>query len=214
MPFSYIFRSIFMIFIVYKKLIRYKKSFLHESGWIQSVKRMEPVDNNFNQVPWMNYQTINFIKERFKKDFNMFEYGSGYSTIFYANIVNRITSIEYNIDWYNKIKNEIPNNAKLIYENKFNSDCYIFAVKNDDILYDVIIIDGRSRVACLEACIDQLSERGVLFFDDSERDRYRKYFDIAYKRGFRSLDFQGIKPVEPELSCTTIFYRDGNCLGL
>ncbi len=214
MPFSYIFRSIFMIFIVYKKLIRYKKSFLHESGWIQSVKRMKPVDNNFNQVPWMNYQTINFIKERFKKDFNMFEYGSGYSTIFYANIVNRITSIEYNIDWYNKIKNEIPNNAKLIYENKFNSDCYIFAVKNDDVLYDVIIIDGRSRVACLEACIDQLSERGVIFFDDSERDRYRKYFDIAYKRGFRSLDFQGIKPVEPELSCTTIFYRDGNCLGL
>lgn len=214
MSLSYVFRSFFLIFIIYKKLIRYKKSFLYESGWIQSVKQMAPIDSNYEKIPWMNYQSVRFIKERFKKDFKVFEYGSGYSTFFYANMVKSVTSIEHNVEWYNKIKDEIPKNAKLLFDAKYESESYASSVKQEGFLYDVVIIDGRSRVACLEACVDQLSERGVIFFDDSERDRYRKYFDIAYKRGFRSLDFQGIKPVEPELSCTTIFYRDGNCLGL
>ena len=43
-----------------------------------------PIDKNSNPLPWVTYGFIDFISERLNKSIDVFEYGSGNSTLWYA----------------------------------------------------------------------------------------------------------------------------------
>ena len=76
-----------------------KKSYIRSTGYLQSFKQGYPCDENGEFLPWMNYPVITFLKERLNKNINIFEFGSGYSTRFYAERVNTVTSLEYDQFW-------------------------------------------------------------------------------------------------------------------
>ena len=88
------------------------------------------------------------------------------------------------------------------------------AILEDDDRYDVVVIDGRDRVNCLKHALERLTPSGVVLLDDSHRPRYAAAHEHAREAGFRSLRLQGLKPRGREIDETTIFYRDGNCLGI
>ncbi|MCH7771611.1 MAG: FkbM family methyltransferase, partial [Bacteroidetes bacterium] len=73
-------------------------------GWFSAFKAGEPVDKNFEPLPWLTYPFIDFITERLSKEFNIFEFRSGNSTLFFAERVKQISSVEHNSEWYNKLK--------------------------------------------------------------------------------------------------------------
>ena len=77
------------------KLLTDKNYFLHEMGYTQSFIHKKPITKEGEYIPWMNYSIINFLNERLNKLQNIFEYGSGFSTIFYAKKVNSICLLEY-----------------------------------------------------------------------------------------------------------------------
>ena len=58
------------------------------------------------------------MEGRLKDDLNLFEFGSGYSTYFYAKKVLAVTSVEYDEDWFQIIKSDMPENVNLIYKEK------------------------------------------------------------------------------------------------
>ena len=78
----------------YKRLIKNERSYLYLSGWMKSIKESSLIDKNGRQIPWMNYCVIQFLKHKLKKDFILFEFGSGYSTRFYADRVSAVISVE------------------------------------------------------------------------------------------------------------------------
>lgn len=199
---------------VFNKLVLRNKSYLHASGWIQSIKRGYPCDTNGDVIPWMNYPVVNLLKSRLKKDHLLFEYGSGYSTLFYAARVAHATSIEYDLEWFNHIQKQIPENVTLIYKDKDVDGDYCRSIGEQEPLFDVVIIDGRDRVNCLKQAIPKLSPGGVIIFDDSARDRYAQALEYAQSQGFRALDFEGLKPTGFGMHRTTIYYRCDNCLGI
>lgn len=79
----------------YKILIRDPDSYLYLTGWMDSLKESKPIDANGNPIPWMNFTIIKILEDRLTNDLNIFEYGSGYSTNFYAQKVKAVTSVEY-----------------------------------------------------------------------------------------------------------------------
>lgn len=198
----------------YSALIRNKCSYLYLTGWIQSLDAKKPVDKDGNPIPWMNFAVIQILKERLKDDHNLFEYGCGYSTSFFARRVKSVTSVEHSKSWYHKFKTTVPENVRLIFqENDQDGDyCRAIGCRND--LYDVVVIDGRDRVNCVKQGIRSLSAGGVILLDDSSRDRYQDGLDFAKENGFRALDIESIKPTDTIIDRTTILYRDGNCFGL
>jgi len=161
----------------------------------------------------MNYSIISFLEERLRKDHVLFEYGSGFSTIFYSRLVGAVYSVENDANWYEKVKEEIPSNASVYFVEADENGKYAGAIENVENV-DVVIVDGRDRVNCLERSIPMLSESGVIVLDDSERAKYQRAFDVAKKAGFSNLNFEGIKPTGFEVHRSTLFYRHGNCLGL
>ena len=116
--------------------------YLIDVGWFSAFKSGEPVDKNFEPLPWLTYSFIDFITERLSKEFNVFEFGSGNSTLFFARKVRDVTSVEHSIEWYNKLKNKIPNNSKLILSKSDSSEDYVAGLKQANKTFDLIIIDG------------------------------------------------------------------------
>jgi hypothetical protein len=80
--------------------------------------------------------------------------------------------------------------------------------------YDILIVDGRDRVNCMINSLSALKENGVLVLDDSERSEYIDGISFLKSNGFKAVDFWGMAPGLLYKKCTTLYYREQNCLGL
>jgi|SRR5436189_3162070 hypothetical protein len=66
---------------------------------------MAPNRNSItDEVPWITFSAIDFLKKISHSRMNIFEYGSGGSTFFWASRVKHITSVEHDRSWFEKIK--------------------------------------------------------------------------------------------------------------
>ncbi|MDT7041969.1 hypothetical protein [Candidatus Nitronereus thalassa] len=198
----------------YNYLIRDKNSYLHTSGWMDSLHDWAPQDVVGDPVPWMNYPIIKFLKDRLKTDIHLFEYGSGFSTSFYAKLVHSVTSVEYDEAWFKVVEGQLPNNAKLIYRKQDIDGEYCRAISLSNQKYDVIIVDGFDRVNCVKQSVPYLSERGVILLDDSQREEYEEAYAFLKQKGLRFIEFEGLKATGNLLDRSTIFYRDRNCFDI
>jgi len=198
----------------YQFLINNKDSYLYRTGWMQSLAEGKPKDKNLNPIPWMNFPMINFLEERLKDNVNLFEFGSGFSTLFFASKVKTVTSVEYDENWFSEMQSTLPKNVELIFCEKDIDGDYCRVIQAKQQLFDIVIIDGRDRVNCLIQSLSCLSGQGVILLDDSHRQRYQEGIDFAMQNGFRSLSIEGLKATGTINDRSTVFYRDNNCLGI
>ncbi len=209
-----IFPRLALYYQAYSRLIKDNDSYLHSTGWLQSVAKQKPIDKDGNPIPWMNYPVVKFLEDRLTDDINLFEFGSGYSTFFYAKKVMSVTSLEYDESWFKLIKSQIPSNVQLIYKEKDIDGAYCRAIGDTDEKYDVVIVDGRDRVNCVKKSVSALSSKGVILLDDSQRERYKEAIEFAREMDFRVLSIEGLKATGSGVDRTTILYREDNCLGI
>jgi len=199
----------------YKTLIRNKKSFLYQEGWMESKKLNYPCRADGTDLPWMNYSIISFLEERLKKNHSLFEFGSGYSTQFYSKYVKSVTSVEHEKEWFNLVSKKLPPNVKLIFTENDVDGNYCQSISKTNEKYDVIVVDGKDRVNCVKQSINSLSDSGVLLLDDSNREEYKEAFDFLIQKGFRTLQFKGLKPGgNGGIDYSTLFYRSDNCFSI
>jgi hypothetical protein len=196
----------------YCQLIKNPNSYLYSTGWMQSLKELKPIDKNGNPIPWMNIPTIGFLEERLTHDLNLFEFGSGYSTCFFARLVRNVTSVEGDEKWLYIIKPLVPDYVKLIFKEEDIDGDYCRTIGSTREKYDVVIVDGRDRVNCIKQSILILSSKGVILLDDSMRDEYKEGIDFAKENGFNTLNMEGLLPMSGVQASATIFYRKENCL--
>jgi len=197
------------------KLITREEAYLVKTGYVNSVRKFKPVDKDDKPIPWMNYSFIDFLEPRLDKNLTVFEYGSGYSTLYLAERVKSVISIEYDETWFEKVKQDLSQkqNSTLFYYP--STEKYKTAIKDfEDQLFDIIIVDGRDRVECAYQALTYLSENGVLILDDSWRKKYSIIFDYFKDNGFKYLSISGLKAGGLKIEKTTIFYRTNNVLNI
>jgi hypothetical protein len=197
-----------------KKLVSNPDSYLHQTGWLRSLREEQPVDNNGAAIPWMNFPVVAFLRDRLTKDLDLFEYGSGHSTLFFARLVKSVTSVESNEAWFSLLKVRLPGNAELRLEPANTDASYCRAVHVSGRKYDVVVVDGTDRVNCVKQGLTALSPDGIMILDDSQREAYAEGISRAKASGFRALFFEGLKPSGNGVDRTTVFYRRENCLGI
>ncbi len=196
------------------RLFRHHDSYLRSSGLFHSYRRGYPVDQRDRPLPWMNYNIIGLLDERLGPELKIFEYGSGYSTLFFAERAAKVVSVEYDRAWYEQMKPSLPDNVTLLHEELEYDGPYCRSILRDEELFDLVVVDGRDRVRCSENATARLSERGVILFDDTDREAYAAGLDALRDQGFRSLDLEGLKPLGFIRHRCTLFYRPDNCLGI
>lgn len=198
-----------------KALLSYgHKGYLNSIGWFTAFDQKQAVDGKGKALPWVTYSFIDFIKERIAKTQHIFEYGSGSSTIFYAERAGKVTSVEHDKGWFDKVKGTSPANAEMIFCELHRDGEYARKAMLLDKKFDIIIVDGRDRVNCCKYSLEALSPDGVIILDDSEREVYQPARILLKENGFKEISFSGISPGLFYEKATSVFYKASNCLGI
>jgi hypothetical protein len=180
-------------------------NFFEESGWIKSLTLNAPVDKQGNPIPWLNYSCLDFIFPRLKQKPNIFEWGSGYSTLWWSSLGGKVVSIEDKDSWYEKVAKDSAEIKNL--EIRFCEDLesYVSAITDT---WDVIQIDGSYRNECAKIAAKHLNPGGFILFDNSDSPDYSASISHLHQEGFYRIDFFGLIPTLPFKNCTSIFFKD------
>jgi len=197
-----------------KQLLFKDDSYIIRSGWLRTLQEGRACDVEGNALPWMNYAVVDFLKQRLNSSMRIFEYGSGFSTEFYARYVASVISLEYDKEWYERVKTTAPQNATIIYTPSDVDGDYAHSIEKQEGLFDLVVIDGDDRFHAAMASLSKLSSAGVILLDDSDREVYRPVFEELQARGFKQISFKGLKPIDSGTFSTTLFYRCDNILGI
>ncbi len=190
------------------------RSYLRTSGYFASVGSGRPMRRDGSPIPWMNYPIVDFLDQRLHRDLTLFEYGCGNSTLFYAQRVGRVIAVEDHPDWLAEVSSQAPSNAQVLLCAPFTPERYVGTIRDQGCAFDVVIIDGKERARCLEVAPDCLTEGGVIILDDVNSDEHRAGIQATRERGFRVLEFRGLKAGSIRVYTTVLFYRPGNVLGI
>ena len=131
-------------------------------------------------------------------------------TTIYRHIKHLRYTIEHDKKWFEKLLE----NVQFIHCDLQYGGNYCKSVVSTDRKFSIIIVDGRDRVNCILNSTSSLSQDGVLILDDSEREEYQNGVIHLKQLGYNELDFWGIAPGIFYNKCTSIFYKDNNCLGI
>ncbi len=167
--------------------------------------RKKSADNLLTHYPWLAFGAIDFLEQWLHKEMNVFEYGSGSSTLFFAKRVNSVISIDHNKDWFkngeaSKLKYHLHNVQYLLREPQprqiesgqcNNPDLYLSCmgeyanysfeqyVKSidsfPDAYFDLVVVDGRARPSCLKHAVNKVKVNGILLLDNADRNYYTQY---------------------------------------
>jgi hypothetical protein len=127
----------------------------------------------YKEAPWLVYEAIDYLANQIRETDNVFEWGAGKSSIWFAKKCKSIISVEHNEKWYNDLMLLQQNNPKL--KNLtliFNPDnaYYEKLIGNyEDNFFDIIIIDGIRRPECANSALNKLKLNGLLIIDNADR---------------------------------------------
>jgi hypothetical protein len=160
-------------------------------------------------LPWWNVAATRavetFLAER--PGARVFEWGAGASTIWLARRCASVTSVEHDPDWLARFKRQADGRDNIaLMGRSITTDAYVAAIDEVGGLFDLIVVDGRQRVACLERARDRLAPQGLILFDDSGRARYR---DGIARAGLAEQRFFGRSYCVPYPDYTSLLSRHG-----
>jgi precorrin-6B methylase 2 len=196
--------------------------------WLQSLLAIYDIDALIRlDVPWWTYDAIEKV-EAFLEDrpgARVFEWGSGASTVWLAKRAGSVVSIDHDAPWVefsaprlaeqgNARVELVPADAQPDPDPRFLSGkagyagqtfrAYVEAIDRHEGRFDLIVIDGRARAACLDKAVERLARGGLIVFDNSHRARYRKAIAAS---GLRAKVTRGLVPSLPLPDQTTLLRR-------
>lgn len=187
----------------------------NKASWTKSFFAGFSQDENGGALPWMSYPAIEFLKNYLKPNHEIFEFGCGASTLFFAQRVKKVVGIETNERWLAIIKDGLSDDCKNIEINLMSdglvNSAYENFPKNCGQKFDLVVIDSLKRFECAKNAIDALKPTGAIILDDSERKNYKKIFDFFAEKKFQKQDFFGIAPGQLRIKNTTIFTKSEEC---
>ena len=199
---------------LYYQILLGRYGYLHNVGWFRSMESKESVDGTGAPMPWIAYPAYEFLRSRLaEKDMDVLEDGSGNSTLWWASRARSVLACEHDRTWYAALQKQLPGNVELVHVPADDVKRYVECDGRLRKRFDMISIDGLNRAACARHAPNLLTSRGVVLWDDTER--YAEGVDyLTHECGFKRIPFIGMKPSVPFGTETSIFYREGNLLGL
>ena len=97
---------------------RLRANYLTASGWLESAEVKLSVRKG-KPLPWFTYAAIRFLEEQVVRELSIFEYGGGQSTLYWADRVQQVVTVDHDPAFKNHLCENLPPNARvfLIEEN-------------------------------------------------------------------------------------------------
>jgi len=201
--------------------------------WLSSLKKgKSPLQDRLPLIP---FEAKEWLESFLTKNMNVFEWGSGGSTLFIAKRIKKLISVEHDLEWYitisKFIKEDDLSNCKYIFKKpeSLNNDSfksgnfpnyfsnverykdltfedYCKTIESyPDNFFDLVFVDGRARPSCIFHALNKIRPGGFLMLDDSERKQYSQ--GTALLKGWEQKDFLGPRPYKKQLHQTSIWRK-------
>jgi hypothetical protein len=176
-------------------------------------------------VPMMPFRAIAWLRSYLRPAFAVFEYGSGGSTVFFATRVEKLVSVEHDPTWYARTEERLKSlplrHCTYILQRPdegrnedfpstderygaMNFESYVRTIDAyPDREFDLVVVDGRARAACIRQALPKVKPGGFLLLDDSYRDEYSAGMSALGR--FRRRDFPGLAPYNTDPGQTSIW---------
>lgn len=177
-------------------------------------------------VPWWTYHAIDAVSDWLRvheRPLRAFEYGSGASTFWLARRFDEVHSVEHHQGFGEMMATELAGLDNVEFrivppaqsgsprvasgkEDHAGLDFYdyVHAIDAVDGEFDLVVIDGRARQACLAAAEPRLKPGGVVVYDNSARRRYRPAIE---RSGLFERKFRGLTPTLPYPEQTSVLFK-------
>lgn len=164
-------------------------------------------------VPWWTFESAEVVDAFLagRRTARVFEWGSGASTLWLARRSASVVAVEHDATWADEVRRLLPDGAPVdlrvapaspavgapgeIRSGKEGASgldfrAYVEVIDGVGGSFDLIVVDGRAREACLARALPHLADDGLLVLDNVERARYRAAIaahaaevDVLWTRG-------------------------------
>lgn len=138
--------------------------------WLKAY-RSRSVPLNY-AIPWLTFDAIRIIKQKLPSNSAIFEYGSGHSTLYWAENGHQVVAVESDQSWHRMLADKIKKEKRLLDKvtvlYKSLQQEYINSIDQQQQDYDLILIDGAHRRECIEKAIPRLKQGGLLVVDNTD----------------------------------------------
>ena len=168
-----------------------------EYGFLESSRKNIPVNDKNEIMPMYTYPCYEWLNSIDWTDNKVFEYGTGYSTIWWQNKNVNYHAVEDNKQWYDMIKDK----TNIKHEPEYNK--YSQSIYNYDFKFDVIVIDGTARFDCIKPALEKIKDDGIIIFDNTDWHKNSK--EELDKSDLIPIHFHGFKPLHVDSETTSCY---------
>ncbi len=181
-------------------------------------------------LPWWTFGAIDYLDTVLRargRQITVFEYGAGASTLWLARRCRAVYSAGHDPAWgrqarllcsqHKNVTIAVIPAAPCDAETRHTSersgwsglsfDRYVESIRTHPFNFDLIVIDGRCRAACLAEAQRKLNAGGIIVFDNSNRRRYRTAIQSS---PLRRTVFRGLVPSLPFPGETTVIHAEAS----
>jgi hypothetical protein len=189
----------------------------HPSYWMRYIHSVpawgkRPFDVG---LPWWSFAAIDFMESWLTGNEDVFEYGSGGSTLFFSRLSSTVHAVEDHRGWASEVKQrlvsgQLTNTTVYLQEYDFRSpsdfdeSSYFKAL---DQAYDVIVVDGQDwnfeiRPICFHRAEKYIKPGGVIIVDDSWR-----YTALRVNNSAKKFEvFESVGPCRYGVTSTDVYF--------
>jgi hypothetical protein len=124
-------------------------------------------------APWLTQAAVSYLDLHIEKKMLGFEWGSGKSTQWFAKRLEKLVSIEDDPNWYDRVRHQVD---ALNVDYRFvPTDTERESYPNQilefpDAYFDLIVVDGSCRNACIRAAFTKVKPRGMIVVDNADSE--------------------------------------------
>jgi hypothetical protein len=211
----------------YLALAYYHPAGLADLGrWMSSLR---PGRSAFtDERPWVTFPAQAWLEEVIKPTMHIFEYGAGGSTIYFSKRVASVITVEHDDSWHRSVKDVLSRMAtdqhRLIFVPPerlvdgrhthylseswpgWSFEAYVRTIdKYSEETFDLVLIDGRARSACIRQAMSKIRRGGYLMVDNTDQLRYQRA--LKWLDRWTRQDFPGLVPYTLDPGLTSVWRR-------
>ncbi len=145
------------------------------------------------EKPFLGEHTIRMIGQIITRKTSVLEFGGGGSTIWFARRAKRVLTIEGNITFaiaiIKKLNQEKLKNTEVRYSPKYT----LFHLMVPPNTFDLVLLDGRKRLACARLAVNSLKPNGWIVLDNSEAVKNKTCVEYLGSLGWKKWETSGYK---------------------
>jgi predicted O-methyltransferase YrrM len=133
-----------------RNLVRHVKTLCREPGYFIARMRVMTYQLLHPGAPWLTSRSIRMLERHLQKTMVGFEWGSGQSTIWFAQRLGRLVSVEHDAAWHERISSDLKrrgiDNVDYRLVRKSDEKAYVCVIAEfPDNHFDLILVDGEHR---------------------------------------------------------------------